>query len=404
MKWVFGSLVVVLIVLCAGVGAAQNLPPGRYFGQTPPGFVPEVFAPGIISLSNRYEFHLTFSPNLDECVFGVTNAAWSGFNLWFTKMGSDSTWIDPIPAPFQGSGDGLYPAYAADGDDIFFVSSRPSYPPTKIWHSSREGTGWSTPVALAEPIYSGANEWGGTLTADGVFYFCSNRAGGLGGGDIYRAMPVEGGWTDVENLGPTVNTPQLEGTPCVARDGSYLIFESQRPGGYGLSDLYITRNENGVWTTPTNLGPTINTAKFEDGAFISPDGKYLFFNRRDSFITTVQTEIWWVDARAALDPEQSGVKDPGGPDGSRVLLCSQPNPFGLGTTIRYSTPSSGFVAIKVYDLLGREVQSLVNESREVGTWTVDFDPPRDDRPSGVYFCSLQVGDQRLTTMRMVSLR
>ncbi len=407
MKWFLGLVTVVLVLMVfVSVCLGQDIPGGQYFGQDPPGFSPVVFAPGIVSQPTRYEYCLVFSPNLDECVFGVTNSTWGVFNLWYTKMSSDSTWTDPTPAPFQGNGDGFFPAYAADGNEIYFVSSRPSDPPPiNMWRSSRQGAGWSEPLVLDAPINSSAHEWGGTLTDDGALYFSSTRPGGLGGGDIYRTVTLPGGEVTVENLGAIVNSPQPEGSPCVARDGSYLIFESQRPGGYGHSDLYITYNENGVWTAPTNLGPVINTSGFDDGASISPDGKYLFFNRRSAYVTGTQTEIWWVDARAVFHPEQSDVKDPGEPTGERTILRNEPNPFGPSTTITYSTPATGFVAIKVYDVLGREVRSLVNKSLAAGTHSVEFYAPRSGGlADGIYYYSLLVGKERLKTTKMVSLR
>lgn len=406
MKW-FVGLVAVILLSAVGVGISEGrtIPEGRYFGQNPPGFTPVVFAPDIISQPGRYEYCLVFSPNLDECVFGLTNAGWSGFTLLYTRMGSDSTWIDPVAAPFQGTGDALYPSYSAGADEIYFVSSRPNYPPTRIWRSLREGAAWSEPVALDPPVYSGVDEWGSSTTSDGTIYFCSHRAGGFGSGDIYRAVTSPGGQVTVENLGATINSAQLEGAPCIARDGSYLIFESQRPGGYGLSDLYISFDQNGVWTTPRNLGPAINTTKIEDGPFISPDGSYLFFNRRRSAYTTEQTDIWWVDARAVFDPGQSGMDDSGTWMGGPSVLRNEPNPFGPSTTITYTTPASGHVAIKVYDILGREVRSLVNAARPAGTYSVEFNLPPGERSSGgLYFCSLHVGDRKVRTMKIVSLR
>ncbi len=403
----FSSLVAAILVLVVrvGVGEAQVIPGGHYFGQDPPGFMPVVFAPGIVSLPGRFEWCLTFSPSLDECVFGTTNSTWNNMNLWYTKVGSDSAWTDPVPAPFQGTGDGFFPFYAADGNEIYFVSSRPSYPPTRIWRSSRDGTGWSAPLALDAPIYSGSNEWGSSLTENGTLYFSSDRAGGLGGGDNYRTVAMPSGEITVENLGAPFNSAQSDGSACIARDESYLLFESDRPGGLGQADLYISYNENGVWTEPRNLGFPINSEQIEDGPFISPDGKYLFFNRRRAFVTGTQTEIWWVDARAVFHPEQSDVKDPGEPTGERTILRNAPNPFGPATTITYSTPSSGFVALKVYDVLGREVRSLVNASLAAGTHSVELDVVGENRPAGgIYYCSLHVGDQQLKTMRMVSVR
>lgn len=398
-------LAVVVAMVLAGPGEGREVAPGRYLGQTPPGLTPEVFAPGVVSLPGRYEYCLVFSPDLDECVFGLTNSGWSGFNLQYMKMGSDSVWTDPVAAPFQGTGDGLYPFFSADGDDVYFVSSRPNYSPTRLWTSAREGAGWSVPAPLEAPVYSGANEWGGSLTEDGTLYFCSDRADGLGAGDIYRAVTLPGGEVIVENLGVPFNSPQLEGAPCVARDGSHVIFESRRPGGFGQSDLYISYQENGAWSVPRNLGPAINTSQIEDGPFLSPDGKYLFFNRRRAPYTTEQTDIWWVDARVVFDPGVSDATVPEEVMGERIVLRSAPNPCRGATTITYATPASGFVTIQVYDLLGREVQSLVNAPVPAGVHSIDLDLRRDDaRAEGIYFCRLDLDGGPPRTVKIVSVR
>ncbi|MBK8233552.1 MAG: PD40 domain-containing protein [Candidatus Eisenbacteria bacterium] len=165
----------------------------------------------------------------------------------------------------------------------------------RIWSVARDTEGWQAPEALDPPVFSGANEWGSSLTSDGTLYFCSE-------GDIYRAVTATDGTVTVENVGSPISSPQLEGAPCIAPDGSYLILESRRPGGYGSSDLYVSFHQAGAWTTPRNLGPSINSTYIEDGPFVSSDGKYLFFNRRRSAFTTEQSEIWWVDARAGSTP------------------------------------------------------------------------------------------------------
>ncbi len=91
--------------------------------------------------------------------------------------------------------------------------------------------------------------------------------------------------------------------------------------------------------------------------------------------------------------------------GEPAILRNEPNPFGPSTTITYSTPSSGFVAIKVYDVLGRKVRSLVNTSLAAGTYSVEFDAPRGESlADGVYYYSLHVGDRKLKTTKMVALR
>ncbi|MFQ5636668.1 MAG: TolB family protein [bacterium] len=278
--------------------SAQGIPDGSYFGQDPPGLTPEVFAPGIISIENRYEYIVTFSPGLNECVFGITDSTWNYFTLMFTKKAEDGSWIEPIPAPFMGIGDGFLPAYSQDGDKIFFISSRRSYPPTNIWYSERDNSLWNEPIVLPAPVNTESDEFGLSLTIDKKLYFTSNRNGGYGQQDIYRSKLVNSQYSSVENIGPPINTPYNEASPFIAPDGSYLIFESNRPGGYGQVDLYISFFKDSIWTEPENLGPKINTDQIDDAGYVSPDGKYFFFNRREGWVTNVPTDIYWVDIRA----------------------------------------------------------------------------------------------------------
>jgi hypothetical protein len=253
-------------------------------------------------------------------------------------MSADSSWIEPIPAPFQGSGDAVYPIFATDGGTVCFASSRPTYPPTRLWQSERAGEDWTDPVALDPPIYSGVNEWGSSFTGDGTLYFCSDRSGG---GDIYRAVTAPDGTVTVELVGAPISTAYLEGAPFIAPDESYLIFESRRSGGLGLSDLYISFRQKGVWSTPRNLGPGIDTNQNEDGPFLSPDGKDLFFNRRRAPQIGEQSEIWWVDANALFHPEQSGANDPGSPLPGSSQLRIEPNPFVASSRVNLLPACAG---------------------------------------------------------------
>lgn len=401
------SILLMLIPLLGGqtgISAGQQIPDGIYLGQDPPGLTPEVFAPGILSLDDRYEYCTIFSPDLTECVFGVTNQWWSAFNMMYTEMDADSSWIDPIPAPFEGDGDGLLASYTSDGHEIYFASTRPAYPPANLWKAARDGDGWLEPVMLDAPINTGLNEWAPTLTDDGMLYFCSFRAGGYGEGDIYRAIETADREIVVENLGPPINGEYNDASPHIARDGSFIIYESERPGGYGQADLYISANVNGVWTEPRNLGPNINTEMIEDGPSISPDGKYMFFNRRESWYTTEQTDIWWVDASVVY----AVIADVGDRDvGLEVggVLRNSPNPFNPRTTISYHVPSTGFVEVKIHDAGGRVIESLVNKVQVAGEHSVDFDASRSESiADGIYYYTLRVGKEDLKTGKMVLLR
>lgn len=153
----------------------------------------------------------------------------------------------------------------------------------------------------------GADDYFPTLTRSGTLYFSSNRPGGLGQSDIYRVRRLAGRWAAPENLGAAVNTPGLEFDPFVSPDETYLVFASERPGGHGGADLYVTAwKADGTWTTPVNLGPRVNS-KFEDYApMVSPDGRYLFFTSG----TPGSDDVYWIAAsviRRAIAAGRGGL-------------------------------------------------------------------------------------------------
>jgi hypothetical protein len=136
---------------------------------------------------------------------------------------------------------------------------------------------WSEPVNLGADINSPSVDGGPALSRDGLsLYFHSNRPGGFGGFDIYvsERASVSAPWGTPQNLGPVVNSDALlEATPALSRDEHWLFFQSDRAGGFGQSDLWasyrVNTHDNFAWQTPVNLGPIVNSA--------SPDGGPSFF-------------------------------------------------------------------------------------------------------------------------------
>lgn len=394
-------LIIILLLFHYKICLCQSIPSGKYFGQSPPGLTAEIFAPNIISLNNRYEYILVFSADSRECVFGVTNSTWSFFTLLYTKMADDSSWIDPIAPPFLGNGDGLLPAYTHDGNKIFFVSSRPSYPPFNIWYSEREDTLWNAPIKLASPVNTNSDEFGLSLTINETLYFTSNRSGGFGQHDIYRAVLVDSQYTLVENLGSPINTQYNEASPFITPDGSYLIFESNQPGGYGQVDLYVSFFKDSIWTKPHNLGPEVNTDMIDDGPFVSPDGKYLFFNRRESWVTNVQTDIYWIDANVIFDTSSTGILKPRSRPKEFRLNQNYPNPFNPSTQITYELPKPEKVRMEVFNLIGQKVNVLLDNNMPPGSHEINFSS--EGLPSGVYLYRIKAGKFQ-ETRKMIMIR
>ncbi len=175
---------------------------------------------------------------------------------------------------------------------------------TRIWRADLVNGRWQRPVDLGapvnypDPITVTAHP---SLTLDGnTMYFSSDRPGGFGASDIWVTRRVGGVWQTPENLGPVVNSASNDSEPCIAPDGYTLYFSSGRPGGFGSSDLWVTHDVSGQWTTPANLGPDVNSAGSEREPYVSRDGQYLFFTGiRDG--GQGLSDIWYARRAAAPD-------------------------------------------------------------------------------------------------------
>jgi Tol biopolymer transport system component len=284
-----------LTTLILALALSPDLPAasGPYFGQTPPGTNPVVFAPGILSLPNRYESRITFSPDGKECYFWVTDSAWSYGRLYSTTQDVNGVWSPQVLVPFLSNQWKSEPFCSQDGAKLYFTVVTNGQ--TDIYSVDRTPQGWANPTALPSPINSAYNEVCISQTTNGTFYFASDRPGGYGSYDLYRARLVAGQPLQVENLGPTVNTSGEDGDPCLAPDERFLVF--YKAGVYGAADLFVCfNNRKGGWTTPVNLGSKFNTSASEYGTSLSPDGQYFFFTRQNAS----SGDVYWVSV-AAID-------------------------------------------------------------------------------------------------------
>ena len=146
------------------------------------------------------------------------------------------------------------------------------------------------PTNLGPPVNSSSNDWCPSISADGLeLYFDSNRSGGFGGFDIWIATRAtkDETWGEPVNLGPMVNGPDFEQAPRISTDGLSLFFGSDRPDGSGNWDIWVAtrRTRDTDWSSVVNLGSTINSSADELTPSISFDGLSLFFgsNRPGGF-------------------------------------------------------------------------------------------------------------------------
>lgn len=172
-----------------------------------------------------------------------------------------------------------FPKLTADADKIIFtrkVNNKESF-----YESRRTEEGWKTAHSIVGNINSEAfNEGSHCISLDGkhLFFAGCNRPDGLGSCDIYVSKNVNGEWSSPHNLGAPINTKGWESQPAISADGRTLYFVSTRPGGYGGTDIWKSELlDNGSWSTPVNLGPEINTPYNESSPYIHPDNKTLYF-------------------------------------------------------------------------------------------------------------------------------
>jgi Tol biopolymer transport system component len=195
--------------------------------------------------------------------------------------------IIPKMAPFSGRYRDGEPFVAPDGQRLFFSSSRVSTDSMArsnfdLWVVEKTARGWSEPANLGAPINTSAQETSPSVTADGTLYFDSTRPGGCGGLDIYCAKLIDGKYAEPENLGEAINSAAFDTNACFDARGERLFFASNRAGGAGAWDLYVSVRRNGRWEAARNLGSAVNTRAEERWPALSPDGRYLYFtsNRR----------------------------------------------------------------------------------------------------------------------------
>lgn len=260
-----------------------------YLGQTPPGDAAIIFAPDFISTPTRFAGNSTFSSDGTEFYFSVTNNQWDNFEIMYTKF-KNGAWTPPAKANFLENKFTLEPFYTSTGNRIFFNGGDAGN--TDIWYCEKNGDAWGRPVKLPEPVSSARLEWFPSLTKQNTLFFTRD-------GKIYSSACQNGAYNTIVKLGVPVNTSKYQsGDPYIAPEGDYLIFMSTDwPNGYGQGDLHITyKKSTGGWTNPKNLGPTINTAEFECGPSVTPNGKYFMFTRRKQWQTDTPSKIYWIKA------------------------------------------------------------------------------------------------------------
>jgi hypothetical protein len=302
-------------------------------------------------------------------------------DLWvITRQTIDDPWGPPVNLTTVNSQyREAYPSISADGLELYF--SDYFYGPDRpggqgghdLWMTSRASLNdpWDTPVNLGPVINSSAQEVSVSISNDAlVMIFASNRTGGSGNYDLWMSTrpTTQQDWGTPVNLGSLVNSSGADYECCLSCDGLVLLFMSDRSGGLGGSDAWMTvrKSINDPWDLPVNLGPPVNTSGEDGNVMISADLRTLYFvSNRTGGVGNY--DLWQVPLIPVVDLNGNGFVDAADMCimvdhwGEDYPLCDiGPTPLGDGT-------------VDVQDLivLSEHLFEKVNDPTLVAHWPLD---------------------------------
>lgn len=293
MKYFLKKLLITICIISLFQGCNQK---SVYlmFDSNLPDTIPRIYAGNIFNKDSSYVGYCSFSKIERELYYAITNKQWNTSQI--LKLSTNKQ-IDTFSLKINELWEGE-PMFTLDGKRMYLTAIIPPKDDldwyADLFYIEKTDNGWSKPKDFV--LNSQTSEWHISFTQNNVAYFGSEREGSRLRADIYYSKPENGDYKEAIKLPSSINTEYNDCDPLIAPDESYLIFHSDRPGGYGNHDLYIAfcKGEND-WTKPINMGENINSPGWEMGPSLSPDGKYLFFTRRKSWDTKEPSKIFWVD-------------------------------------------------------------------------------------------------------------
>ena len=203
-------------------------------------------------------------------------------DIFIAEKSANGEWKTPNPLGdnINGYNHDACIALSPDGQ-ILFIYKDSKDKKGEIYYSNLEGNDWSDPKPLLGEVNTSHWEGSVSLSADGkTLYFTSDKPAGFGGRDIYKATLINDSiWGNIENLGPTINTPYNDDAPFIHPDGRTLVFSSEGHNSMGGYDIFHTQLQpDGTWLPPTNIGFPINSPDRDTYYVLSADGKTGYFS------------------------------------------------------------------------------------------------------------------------------
>ncbi len=271
---------------CGADTSAPHYPilTGPYMGQEPPGEVPKLFLPGIVSGHYRAHSALTFSPDGLEAYWTEMRPGEAAVLYSHTVNG---VWTYPVFAAVDRD-----PLFAPDGKRLYFIKTRPyrdgdvrggdSDFKEEYWYLERTAAGWSAPIPVGDEVNSIGLHWPCSVDNEGNLYFSEFAD------NMYLSRYRDGKYGKPTKLTEAFGNQTLIGScPFISPGSDYLIYVA----GSGLSICF--KKKDGTWTDGVSLGGTINASHVNGSPRVTADGKYLFF------VSAGQGRPWgiyWVSA------------------------------------------------------------------------------------------------------------
>lgn len=185
---------------------------------------------------------------------------------------------------------------SADGRRLIFTScvGRQSYGSCDLYESIKTGEEWSVPKNLGPLVNSAEWESQPSLSADGrTLYFVSDRKGGLGRRDIWVSeLDDNGNWTRARNLGAPINTVADEVSPFIHVNNRTLYFASNGHAGFGGFDIFFSEKTAAGWSVPVNLGKPLNNHEDQFSLYVTPDGLRGYYSHEETTPQGVRGRIY----------------------------------------------------------------------------------------------------------------
>jgi len=299
------------------------------------------------------------------------------------KANADFTFSEPTnlgPSVNSTSGDWMS-RVSHDGLELYLDSDRPGnygYWDIYVCMRSNENDDWDTPKNLGPVVNSARPDGCASLSVDGLeMYFHShNRSGGWGAWDIWvtKRESKEAPWSTPVNLGAPVNSSAWENCPSLSKNGCELYFGSNRSGGYGDIDVWVTKRatKNDPWGEPTNLGPLVNSSAEEAILSLSHDGLVLLFSEDITGPLLPggygREDLWATTRKSTIDPWSRRFNL--GPIVNSSFTDSDPTISASGTTLYFTSNRPG--GIGNYDLYQAVILPIVDFNRDLKVDSADM--------------------------------